>query len=204
MISRLEADFIFHALNLAGARPSRERVEEIVRAGDGPEPGSADSDAGILRLLRALRLVRSQVESEAPKAELTPGLLLKLGRKPDGSPGEFREGITERMIESACLWFTAGSFGELNPLEQASIVHLRLIEIRPFEEGNEGLALVAASLFIMRSGLPPLIITQEMSEDYRAAMTEGFRMNTKPLVELMARATERTLSEMIESSKASG
>jgi hypothetical protein len=202
--SWLEADFVFSGLSLAGERAERGRVEEIVRTGKAPVSGRADDDASIIRLLEALRVVRSRVESEGRKAELTPGLLLTLDRKPDGAPGEFRKGLTDQMIENACLWFTAGSFEELHPLEQASIVHLRLIEIHPFEGGNEQLALVAASLFTMRSGLPPVIIPQEMSGDYRAALAEGFRMNTKPMVELMARATERALSGMIEFYKACG
>jgi hypothetical protein len=32
---------------------------------------------------------------------------------------------------------------------------------------------------------------------YRAAIDEGLRMNTKPMVELMAEAVEKSLAEMI-------
>ncbi|HYP29428.1 MAG TPA: Fic family protein [Blastocatellia bacterium] len=211
----MESDFVFSALTLAGARVERARVEEAVRSarapGDGPE------DVSIIRLLRALRSVASRVESEGRKAGLTPEFLLSFARKPDGSGGEFRKARADQlkgagsaprlaappeylpaMVESACLWFTAGSFEEMHPLEQAAIVHLRLIEIRPFEEGNEELSLVAASLFTLRGGLPPVIIPQEMTNAYRDAVDEGFRMNTRPMVELMARAAEKTLSEMIE------
>ncbi|HVF92430.1 MAG TPA: Fic family protein [Blastocatellia bacterium] len=213
----LEVDFILSALTLAGAHVERERVEEAVRAIDRPAEGNGPEDAGILRLLRALRAVLAQVETEGRRARLTPDLLLSFDRKPDGARGEFRKGRADHskgaaarsrpaappeylpaMIESACLWFTAGSFEEMHPLEQAAIVHLRLIEIQPFEEGNEGLSFAAASLFTLRSGLPPVVIPRELSAAYREAVDEGFRMNTRPLVELMARAIERCLTRMIK------
>jgi len=221
----LEVDFILSALNLAGKRVERERVEETARAIEAPASGNDPEGASILRLLRALRAVLAQVESEGRKARLTPDLLLSFERKPDGTPGEFRKGRADQpkdpaahsrpaappeylpaMIESACLWFTAGSFEEMHPLEQAAIVHLRLIEVQPFGDGNEQLSLAAASLFTLRSGLPPLIIPPEMSAAYSEAVDEGFRMNTRPLVELMARATEKCLTRMVEeySSKNSG
>ena len=223
----MESDFVFSTLSLTGARVERARVEEMVRSGHAPAPGSEApkneaKDASVIRLLRALRAVVARVESEGGGARLTPDFLLSLDRKADGSPGEFRKGRADQpkgagraprlaappeylpaMVESACLWFTAGSFEEMHPLEQASIVHLRLIEIQPFEEGNEELSLASASLFTLRSGLPPVIVPQGMSDAYREAVDEGFRMNTRPMVELIARAAEKTLGEMIESFKAS-
>ena len=71
------------------------------------------------------------------------------------------------ILDSACQWFSADSFRELHPVEQASI--LRLIEMHPFQLRNERTALLAASLFTLRSGLPPLIIEPGSHQAYRAA-----------------------------------
>jgi Fic family protein len=105
------------------------------------------------------------------------------------------------LLESACQWYTAESFTELNPVEQASIVLLRLIDLQPFEQANERTALVAASLFTMRSHLPPIIIKPELASAYRNALDEGARMNTKPMVETIAEAVEKSLEELIEESR---
>ncbi|HVG18577.1 MAG TPA: Fic family protein, partial [Blastocatellia bacterium] len=143
-------------------------------------------------------------------AALSPDLLARL-HDPSGRGEGFRKSAgdknralkpapAERLaaaVGSACLWFTAESFDELNPIEQASIVYLRLIEIQPFEQANERTALVAASLFTLRGGLPLIIITPELGGAHRAALEEGAQMNTKPMVELIADAVELSLGKMI-------
>jgi Fic family protein len=101
-------------------------------------------------------------------------------------------------LESACRWYTAESFAELNPVEQASIVLLRLVEMQPFEDANERTALVAASLFTLRNDLPPIIIKPEMDSSYRLALEEGIRMNTKPMVETVADAVVASLGELVQ------
>jgi hypothetical protein len=172
-----------------------------------------DADRRAAETLAALRIVEALAESEGPQASLTPELLMKLN-DPTGinesifrmnairATGPFKPAPAEHipaLIESACRWLTAESFSELNPLEQASITHLRLLEIHPFERANLETALVAASLFTMRNRMPPIIIKQEDSSLYRSAVEEGARMNTRPMVELMAIAMEKRLSEMIMS-----
>src|SRR5207302_1375832 len=99
---------------------------------------------------------------------------------------------------SACHWFTAESFTEFHPVEQASLVLLRLIDIEPFDRSNERTALVAASLFTLRSELPPVIIKPEMKAAYRAACAEAMRMNTKPMVDLLAAAVEKSITDVME------
>jgi hypothetical protein len=75
---------------------------------------------------------------------------------------------------------------------------MRLIELRPFDVGNTRTALAASSLFTLRSELPPIIIKPAMEAAYRAALNDGMRMNTKPMVDLVTEALLLTLSEMIE------
>jgi hypothetical protein len=158
----------------------------------------------------ALRLIRTLVQSDGRAATLTLDLLLKLARttefrKGDGDPGIPLKPVPaehlQSSVESACRWFAADSFLELNPVEQTSIVHLRLLEIQPFENRNLRAAILGASLFTMRSDLPPMIVTHDLENDYRDAIDEARRGNTEPMVELMATALERAMDEMIKLAK---
>jgi Fic family protein len=204
-----EVEFVGSTLRLDRINVSRDAIARAASA-TLIDSGAADDDAlAIADLLTAVRMIKSAVRtSEA--AALTPDLLTRL-HDPSGRGEGFRKsaGDTGRAlkpapaehlaaaIESACRWFTAESFEELNPVEQASIVYLRLTEIQPFERANERTALVAASLFTLRGGLPLIIITPGLQGAYRTAIEEGARMNTKPMVELVADAVCQSIAEMI-------
>ncbi len=201
-----ETEFVYSTLKLEGASINREQVARVVLYASG---AGAENERTTTALLESVRTVTSMARANGKAAELTSELLLKL-HSPAGAGFRQTAGDISRIVrpaaaehlpallESACRWYTAESFAELNPLEQASIVLLRLMEIQPFEEANERTALVAASLFTLRSELPPIIIKPEMDSAYRNARDEGMQMNTKPMVELVAEAVERSLSEMIE------
>ena len=203
-----ETEFVYSTLKLEGASINREQAARVVLQATGAG-ANAENERTTMALLDSLRTVTSLARANGKAAELTNELLLKL-HSLRGAGFRQTAGDTSRivrpasaehlpaLVESACRWYTAESFAELNPLEQASIVLLRLIEIQPFEEANERTALVAASLFTLRSELPPIIIEPEMDSAYRDARDEGMQMNTKPMVELVADAVEQTLSEMLE------
>lgn len=205
-----EVEFVYSTLKLDGSDVTREQVTRLVSS----EPTAktlATNETAALALLESLRRVASLVRAQGKAAALSVDLLLALNNAPGAGQG-FRKsaGDTSRLVrpvaaenlpavlEGACLWYSADSFAELHPVEQASIVFLRLIEIQPFEKSNERTALLAASLFTLRSGLPPIAIKPEMHSAYRNAVDEGFRMNTKLMVELLAGAVEKSLSEMIQ------
>ena len=208
-----ESEFVYSTAHLAGLPVSPAQVSRIAGRAELEGRELSDADRPIAELLTALRIVEALARSEGPQASLTPELLMKLNNplginenrfRMNAIPptGPFKPAPAEHipaLIESVCRWLTAESFSELNPLEQASITHLRLLEIQPFEQANLETALVAASLFTMRNRMPPIIIKQEDSSLYRAAVEEGARMNTRPMVELMAIAMEKSLSGMIMS-----
>lgn len=206
----IDIEFVSCALRLEGVDVSQTQV--MNRASSSDELSKlSEVDQSIAEQLEALRVARTIAESEGKNLSLTPELLLKL-RSPYGnalfrkSPGDLnrplRPALPEHLtarLQSAGFWFTAESFLELNAVEQAAIVLLRLIEIQPFEDSNDRTSITAASLFLMRSELPPLVIRPDRIANYRAAIEESFQSNTKPMVELVAQATEETLTVMIES-----
>jgi hypothetical protein len=157
------------------------------------------------RLTNALREVVMWVNSEGRKARLTPEWLIGLGGAglrtrddpADRAGGDMPAAHLGRAVETACDWFAAESFAELNPIEQAAIVLLRLTALRPFEQASQATALAAASLFTLRANLPPVIIKPQVQTAFRQAMSGADQMNLQPLVELMADAVISTLDEMI-------
>jgi Fic/DOC family len=160
----------------------------------------------IAQLTNALREVIILANTEGRQARLTPELLIKLGGaglrtsddSGDNSPAQVPAVYLEQAIENACDWFAADSFAELNPVEQAALVLLRLASLQPFAQANQATALVAASLFTLRAELPPVIIKPQMQAAFRRAIAAAEQMNMQPLVELIAEAISSTLDDMID------
>jgi hypothetical protein len=188
----VSAEFAASSLRLSESKPSE----------------GAHSPPGIS--ITALDLAQDAAQ-EGRTARLTSELLRRLHSPASLDPAEFRKGLGAKdrfpkppppdsipaIVEAMCRWTDADSFIELHPVEQCAIIHLRLIEIQPFEDANQSTALVAASFFLLRAGLPPLIIPNELSRAYETALDEASRLNTRPMVELVAEATSRTLSKLI-------
>jgi Fic family protein len=202
----LETEFVYSTLRLEGEEIEREQVVRLVSApASSPDAGGPGAAT---RLLDSLRTVTALARERGNDSVLSVELLRKLNDLQGGqglssteSTSKVKAEIPPVVLEGACQWFSADSFRELHPIEQAGIVLLRLIDLRPFNYGNDQTALVAASLFTLRSGLPPIIICVRTQPAYRAALNEGVRMNTKPMVELIAESIEQSLSKMILQSK---
>lgn len=172
---------------------------------------AADSAKEEDRLSAALDIVihlESVIDKHGAASRLTPELIRRLHIRGEASELRTHASTTSKvsparpemlpaLLDTACQWFEADSFTELHPIEQASISHLRLVELQPFDDWNEGAALLAASLFTLRAELPPVIIAKDRLESYQNALVEGQQMNTRPMVETIANAVERTLSEMV-------
>ena len=191
----IEASCVTSLADREAPEISGTEVEAIVR-------GSTDRlvPSAVENRLAALRELERFVAAEGRTAALNADLIRRLHQPLD--PAEFKSAtrdprIVAASIELACRWFNADSFLQLHPVEQSGIALLRLVEIRPFAERNDGTARIAASLFTIRSGLPPLIISKDRAGAYEQAVAEGLRVSTRPMVELIADVMENTLDEMI-------
>jgi hypothetical protein len=204
----VEVEFTCAALRLEGIDASREEVARLAAESTTGGAGARE-ERTISATLKAISRVRSLAEASGRAALLTPALLIEVhgGSEADGlsdleiaipSPGPAAATRLTAKLEAACHWFAAESFIELHPAEQAAIVLMRLIELKPFEEGNIRTALADSSLFTLRRGLPPIIVSPDQQAAYRAALNEGMKMNTKPMVDLVAQALVTMVSEMIE------
>jgi hypothetical protein len=108
--------------------------------------------------------------------------------------------LLSKMIDNALDWFTTDSFNELHIGEQAALVYLRLLDLQLFPTHHETIALLAASFFTERAGLPPLIIFSDelTTTSYPAIVESAFRMLTQPLVELLAANLIRTTEAALQ------
>ncbi|HXF06812.1 MAG TPA: Fic family protein [Blastocatellia bacterium] len=171
------------------------------------------------RFARAVEELSRRLSSDGNPAtvELTTDLLLTLHRfavgEAEPSAGQFRQTEVNplypghvpclpdelpRLVELALEWFAAESVRELHPVEQAALVHTRLADLQPFAKGTSRVIRLAASLYTLRVGLPPIIIPRDLVQDYYQATLSALQMATDPLVELFARALTVTLRQMTE------
>ena len=158
-----------------------------------------ETSAPRTRILSALITIEELASARATPPALTPEILLELDRllRDPNSHSDVNPSAVLPILEAACYWWTADSFSELHPVEQAAIVHLRLIELRPFGALSTHVSLAAATFFLKRADLPPLVVPPDAGPAYVAALREANGMNTRPMVDLFARSTQLTLSEMI-------
>ncbi|MFY9221845.1 MAG: Fic family protein [Blastocatellia bacterium] len=101
------------------------------------------------------------------------------------------------LVDNALDWFSTDSFRELHPLEQAWLVHLRIMDLQPFEQGNSIIARLMASFYAQKAGLCPVIVSYEEKEFYTYALNNALMMITQPGVELLARSVIRTYDQII-------
>ena len=95
--------------------------------------------------------------------------------------------------ESAC---------ELQPAQAAALVLARVVEIRPFADGNGRVSRLAASHVMVGGGLRPPILVGGDRPRLEACLRAAFRLDTEPLAALLQEASERCLDVMIQSLEA--
>ncbi len=99
-----------------------------------------------------------------------------------------------RLLENAMGWFATEGFAEMNAVEQAALVYLRLLDLQPFATANQAMATLAASFYLERAGLPPLIFDVN-DPKYTVVLVSAFRMLTQHLVEYFAAALQNNLRQ---------
>lgn len=205
---------VLHILALSGIDTTPRVVEALVDGNASLDELSA-TERPIAALANTARYLYKLLRD--PAFRLTSDLLLELHtlategtaesggvyRKTAGRP--LVEGhtpaaheILPRLVENALDWFSTEAFTELHPVEQAWLVHLRLLDLQPFEKAGGRLARLIASVYTVRAGLPPVIVRIQDAALYKQALTGSFQMFTQPGVELFARSLIYYIDEMIK------
>jgi Fic/DOC family len=146
----------------------------------------------------------------APEASLDVPRLLTLNRLLTNHESLFREveatplndahepplaRMLPRLLDNAMGWFATEGFAEMNAVEQAALVYLRLLDLQPFAAANRATALLAASFYTERAGLPPLLFDPHETR-YQAALASAFRLLTQHLVDYFAASLTQTISNL--------
>ena len=119
---------------------------------------------------------------------------------PPPAPAAFIEGRLGILQE----WMTGESARELKPAQAGALVLARLVEIRPFADGNGRVSRLAASHVMVGGGLRPPILVGGDRPRLEACLRAAFRLDTEPLAALLGEASERCLDVMIQSLEARG
>lgn len=73
-----------------------------------------------------------------------------------------------------------------HPIEYAALLHLRLVTIHPFVDGNGRTARLLMNLALLQAGYPVTIIPPVLRSDYLSAVRQGNNGNSAPFVTLLS------------------
>jgi Fic family protein len=124
---------------------------------------------------------------------------LRRGDHPrEGAPVAPPEFIESRLA-SLAEWLATVGTRDLRPEQSAALALARVVEIRPFDDGNGRVSRLAASHLMVRGGLDPPVLVAGDAPRLRAATEAALRLETEPLVALLVEASGRALDVMIQS-----
>jgi hypothetical protein len=183
------------SLELAGLRFTWDAVRSSRVTGEGP--------AEVLALRRARAAVPADVpfslEAISTWHEALAGAVgLRRGtREREGIPPAPAE-LVEGRLATLAEWLEVAGPRDLSPDQAAAVALARLVEILPFDDANGRVSRLAASHLMVRGGMRPPILVAGDAPRLRDALESAFRLETEPLVALLAEASGRALDVMIQ------
>ena len=183
------------SLGLSGIPATAEDVRAAIAGGAGTPAVS-----GLLRALEAVD----------PKAPLTVEALVAWHRAATGTSG-FRSTDAERVgglppappqfiagrLAILEQWMGAPSAAELTASQQGALALARVVEVRPFDDGNGRVSRLAAAHLMVRAGARPPILIPADAPRLEQALQAAFQLHTAPLAALLEEAAERALDLLI-------
>jgi len=103
----------------------------------------------------------------------------------------------EDQMEILMNWFYSGDM-ESNPILKAACLHLRIIEIYPFDIYAEATARAAMYYYLMENGLPPFEIRMKEQEYNIAVMEYLKRDNPEPFYQEVERSLFNKMEILIQ------
>ncbi len=105
--------------------------------------------------------------------------------------------LVPQQMEAWGQWLQ-GEASELHPVERAALAHHRFVAIHPFLDGNGRTGRLLMNLLLMRDGYPPTVILTTTRQHYYRVLAEADRGRDRALVNLVARAVERSLTLFLD------
>jgi hypothetical protein len=158
---------------------------EALRRAQGLAPDRAFSVDALRAWHAAARGGGSFREAEAPAS----------AEGPAPAPARFVASRLAALEE----WLSGPSGRELAPASAAALVLARLVEIRPFDDGNGRVSRLAASHVMVSGGQRPPILVGGDRPRLEDGLRAAFRLETEPLARLLQEAAERAVDVLIQS-----
>ncbi len=183
------------SLELTGVRASWSELRASRAGASGPPE------------VTALRRARSAVAADAPLTVVAicawhaaiagPVGLRRSEREREGAPTAPPE-LIEGRLRTLEEWLATAGIRDLKPEQAAGLAYARIVEVAPFDDGNGRVARLAASHLMVRAGRRPPILVGADGPYLLACLRAAFRLDTEPLVSLIAEASDRALDVMIQ------
>jgi hypothetical protein len=117
---------------------------------------------------------------------------------PAPAPPAFIEGRLAILEQ----WLGGQSGRELKPAAAGALVLVRILEIRPFPDGNGRVSRLAASHVMVRGGMRPPILVGGDRTRLQACVRAALSLETEPLARLLEEASHRSVDVLIQSLEA--
>lgn len=138
-------------------------------------------------LIRSLnQIVQQNIDKEWAGRYRNSGVIIGGA---DHKPPEAIE--VPRLMSKLIKWYLNNK--EQHPVEIASIIHHKLVNIHPFFDGNGRTSRLVMNIILMQSGFPLVVILKSDRQRYYKALASADKGDYSLFVNFIARAVERTL-----------
>ncbi len=106
--------------------------------------------------------------------------------------------LVPEQMEQLVKWYN-GNGEKLHPVEKAAMLHIILVKIHPFVDGNGRTARLLLNLELMKSGYPPIVIRKEERLEYYNSLDKAHVTdNNDDFLKLVINALNRSLDLYIK------
>lgn len=95
------------------------------------------------------------------------------------------------LMKNLIKWYSLNK--KQHPIELASIIHHKLVNIHPFFDGNGRTSRLVMNIILMEAGFPLVVILKNDRKRYYSTLALADKGNYSLFVNFIARAVERTL-----------
>jgi Fic family protein len=102
----------------------------------------------------------------------------------------------DRSLDNFFNWLTAESVAEIHPIEKAALVLTRIVDIWPFEYGNQTIAIMVANHFLREAGFTPFFVLPRDVKEFNTAIAQAMTIETQPLVNAIFKTIKREMEAL--------
>lgn len=124
--------------------------------------------------------------------ELRHNALAPIYRGQDCAPPEF----IERSLENLTGWVNADSFSQIHAIERCALTITRIVDIWPFEYGNQTMALMFGNLALSGAGLTPFYVKKEHRKEFEKIVAQAMTIDMQPLVNAVFQTVRKEMEAL--------